>query len=464
MCTDLTKPLASLPDPLPIPVVERPFGVAIRPPGSKSLTNRALLLAAMADGTSTLRGALTDADDAEVMIAALRRLGAAVETDGTTVTVTGVAGRWRIRAGEEVRLDLHNAGTATRFLTAAALLAPEGTSVVIDGDARMRERPIEELVNTLNIMAEDRPCAEYLGREGFPPVRIRPDHAAWVSGMVQSFGRTQSSQFISAVLMLGPFLPYGLTFRFSTPDITSRSYVEMTLSLMSRLGVEVTPPDALGERTIRPSRPTLPAFDLEIEPDASGATYFEAAAAMVPGASVTIEGLDLHPSRPSLQGDTRFVRVLTDMGAAVERLNRSLRITGPASLRAIDADLSDMPDTAMTAAVLACFAEGTTTLRGLRTLRVKETDRLAALQTELAKLGATVEIFKHGDDEGLRISPPSALGPRPSSLAFSTYNDHRMAMALALVGLRTPGVMIQNPACVAKTYPTFWRDLAKLYG
>lgn len=467
MSTDLTKPLASLPDPLPIPVVERSFDLAVRPPGSKSLTNRALLLAALADGTSTLRGALTDADDAEVMIAALRRLGAGVETEGTTIRVTGVAGRWKIPAGHEVRLDLHNAGTATRFLTAAALLAPEGTSVVIDGDARMRQRPIEELVNSLNIMAHDHPCAEYLGREGYPPVRIRPDHASWVSGMVQAFGRTQSSQFISAVLMLGPYLPYGLTFRFSTPDITSRSYVEMTLSLMSRLGVEVTPPNARGERTVRPARPTLPALELDIEPDASGATYFEAAAALVPGSSVTIEGLDLHPSRPSLQGDTRFVRILTDMGATVERLNRSLRITGPTSLRAIDADLSDMPDTAMTAAVLACFAEGTTTLRGLRTLRVKETDRLAALKTELTKLGATVEIFAHGRDEGLRITPPlplpSAPGPRPSPVSLATYNDHRMAMAFALVGLRTPGVVIQNPVCVAKTYPTFWRELAGIY-
>lgn len=485
MPADLTLPLADLPDPLPIPTISagaRPFDAVVRPPGSKSITNRALLLAALADGTSTLRGALTDADDARVMLRAVERLGAGVDSPAGAETgalrITGVKGRWRIPPGQTVRLDLHNAGTATRFLTAAALLAPAGTSVVVDGDARMRERPIEELVRFLNNLTDPHACAAYEGEPGFPPVRITPGHTAWVSGTLQVFGRTQSSQFISAILLLAPFLPHGLNYTFSTPDVTSRSYVEMTRGLLARVGVRLTA-GARGEQIIHPVTPSLPAFDLDVEPDASGATYFEAAGALVPGARVTIPGLDLGP-RGSLQGDTRFVRVLTEMGARVERVGvgktAGLRITGADRLNPIDADLSDMPDTAMTAAVLCCFAgptpdnpSATSTLRGLRTLRVKETDRLAALQTELTRFDARVEIVREGDDEGLRITPP----PSPSSgsratgavstVTFDTYNDHRMAMALALIGLRVPGVRINNPACVAKTYPGYWKDLAALY-
>ena len=198
---------------------------------------------------------------------------------------------------------------------------------------------------------------------------------------------------------------------------------------------------------------------------------------MIPSCRATIDGLDLGP-RGSLQGDTRFVSVLTEFGARVERLAKALRTTGGSSIQPIDASLADMPDTAMTAAALACFASptsanptATSTLRGLRTLRVKETDRLEALRVELSKIGANVEIFQDGDDEGLRITPPqdalhwSAQSSRPvPPVHFDTYNDHRMAMALALVGLRRPNVYIRNPACVAKTYPTYWRDFAKLYG
>lgn len=479
--SDFLLPLDRLPDPLPIPVIERPFDVSVRPPGSKSITNRALLLAALADGTSTLRGALVEADDAQVMIAALRQLGAGIEIDGDTVRVTGVAGRWKIAPGEEVRLDLHNAGTATRFLTAAALLAPAGTSVVIDGDARMRQRPIGELVAAMNVLTDPAPCVEHTGEDGYPPLRVRPDRAAWASGMVQSFGRTQSSQFISALLLIAPLLPHGMEVRFTTDDVTSRSYIDMTIGLLRRVGVAVTARDD-GSIAVRPARVasnqasgTVRAFELEIEPDASGATYFEAAAAVCPGSRVRVEGLDLGP-RGSLQGDTAFVGVLTAMGCRVERGGGGMVVHGPARLLPIDFDLSDMPDTAMTAAVLACFAsptaenpEAVTTLRGLRTLRVKETDRMEALRVELSKMGAGVEIIRDGEDEGLRVRAIRGVSDASSGSAglprveFDTYNDHRMAMALALVGLRVRGVKIRNPACVAKTYPTYWRDLAKIF-
>ena len=517
----LHLPLDKLPDPLPIPVIERPFDVVIRPPGSKSITNRALLLAALADGTSELRGPLIDADDSQVMLRAIQQLGAMVDiqrapnaSSGSSVSVpaldivriTGVNGRWKIPSGETITLNLNNAGTATRFLTAAAILAPaDSGGIIIDGDARMRERPIGELVDALNHLHDPEPVVEYLGRGGYLPIHVHAERIEWRAPSHISFGRTLSSQFISAMLQVGAFLPGGLKVTLPASDVTSQTYVDMTIGLMARLGMRCirnNPEDhALVEQvrdrvslhgsgrdrnpyqtvSIDPQcgqehdQPRLPAFTLDIEPDASGATYFEAAATLFSNAKVTIQGLDLGP-KGSLQGDTHFVAVLTAAGARVERLSKALRVSGPSAIKPIDFDLSDMPDTAMTAAVLACFAsptpenpDATSTLRGLRTLRVKETDRLAALQTELSKLGAKIEIFQDHNDEGLRITPPP---PSPTSslrhsvtppLFFDTYNDHRMAMALALIGLRRPNVFIRNPACVAKTYPTFWQDFARLY-
>lgn len=495
-------PLSDLPDPLPIPPRPRGrFHATIRPPGSKSLTNRALLLAALADGTSTLRGPLTDADDAQVMIRALTQLGARIELQSPdpgssphaaaslapspplpTLHITGVGGRWKLARGDTVTLDLHNAGTATRFLTAAAMLAPPRTAIIIDGDARMRERPIRELVDLLTAMGVR---ADYLGKAGYPPVRIQPPDAAGDLASLQTrqrLGTTASSQFISAVMLVAPLLPLGVELELQQP-VTSFPYIEMSRRLLDI---------ALGRTTAHVEHPSnqlviirvpslerpIPAFTLDIEPDASGATYFEAAAALFDGSSVTIDGLDLGP-RGTLQGDTHFVRVIADMGGKVERigsgLRASLRITGASHLRPIDTSLADMPDTAMTAAVLCCFAaptannpHATSTLRGLRTLRVKETDRLEALRIELTKLGARVEILPDGDDEALRITPPDprALEARTESsppITFDTYNDHRMAMALALIGLRVPGVFINNPGCVAKTYPGYWADLARIY-
>lgn len=467
---------SALPDPLPIPPAAGPISAAIRPPGSKSLTNRALLLASLASGRSTLRGALTDADDARVMIDALRALGAGVDIDGTTIHVTGVGGRWW-PAVSELRLDLHNAGTATRFLAAAALLAPPGTTVTIDGDERMRERPIGELVEALNALSSPGKCATCTGRSGYPPVRIEPLHPPAASDPATvRFGRTRSSQFISALLLIAPFLPGGLSVAFDDA-ITSEPYIDMTIGLLRRLGGVVDDRRPAG---VRIEHGLIAGFELDIEPDASGATYFEAAAAILPGSTITIEGLDLHPSRPSLQGDTGFVRILTGMGARVERSGRGLVVSAPADgrLRPIDADLSDMPDTAMTAAALACFAAptqdnptATTTLRGLRTLRVKETDRIQALRTELGRIGVETAVLSEPDgDEALRITPPAGgligdSGPQaPVDVAFDTYNDHRMAMSLALVGLRVPGVKVRNPGCVGKTYPGFWDDLMRLYG
>ena len=515
----LSLPLDQLPDPLPIPTIEKPFDVTIRPPGSKSITNRALLLAALADGVSELRGPLIDADDAQVMLRAIQQLGAKVEiirsgtenpggtgsssasgaanSDTRTradkppvpphslpldiLRITGVNGRWKIPPGQTITLNLNNAGTATRFLTAAAILAPpDSGGIIIDGDARMRQRPIAELVDALRRLvgrSAGAGCISYESNEGFPPIHITATNPAEMAPSVR-FGQTLSSQFISATLLIAPFLERGLTVQFeSSQRITSESYLDMTMELLRRLGVRA---DDRRPTSIHVEPGPLKAFKLDIEPDATGSTYFWGAAALFPCSRLMVQGLIPTPRQPDLQGDMRFMEVLHSMGAVLQPPIGGVSVVGSPRVQPVDADLSNMPDTAMTAAVLACFASpspdnptATSTLRGLRTLRVKETDRLAALQTELTKLGATVEIIPESlngqSDESLRITPP----PTPSlphsvtsslpPLSFATYHDHRMAMSLALIGLRRANVLIQNPACVAKTYPTFWRDLARLY-
>lgn len=463
------QPLERLPDPLPIPVLQRPFDVAVRPPGSKSLTNRALLMAALAEGESVLHGALTEAEDARVMIAALEKLGARIVVNGEDVTVMGTGGRWRA-PGDGVTLYLENAGTATRFLTAAVILAAPGAGpIIIDGNARMRERPIAELVEMLRGIGVR---AEYVEREGYPPVRILPPSDLDSLASKLTVGETASSQFVSALLMAGVFLPRGLTVRF-TSDLTSRSYVEMTVKLLRELGARVEWDEA--DRSVRvwPSR--LYRFDYAVEPDASGATYFWAAAAISPGSTCLTPGLGSGEVF-SLQGDTSFVDVFDMMGATVIRGAEGARVTGRASvLESIAEDLTLMPDAAMTLAAACCFAPGRNVIGGLKTLRVKETDRLAALETELAKVGVRTSIQKMKSEAGgitrldealCLLTPENGIecGLDAPRVEFETYKDHRMAMSLALIGLRRPNVFIRDPGCVAKTYPTFWRDFAQLYG
>jgi len=456
-------PITDFPPAISIPPITRPFDVTITPPGSKSLTNRALLLASLASGRSTLRRPLLDADDARRMQTAITALGARLTPlAGGDLAVDGVGGAWPI-TGEHT-LDLGNAGTATRFLAAASLLAPPGTSIVIDGNERMRQRPIGELLTALRSLGA---TVEPLGALGCPPLRVRPPHDRSVFADSLTFGTTASSQFISAVLLIAPWLPRGLTVRFAPGSlVTSEPYIAMTIGLMRQLGLSVSGP-ASGPISVSPFTPGtgLAGFDLAIEPDASSASYFLAAAAMCPGSTATVTGLN----EQSLQGDAAFITVMDGMGPMVDSGDSSIGVTGSTRLRACHVDLADMPDTAMTLAAMCMVATGQSTIRGLRTLRVKETDRLAALACELSKLGATVEITRQGHDEGLRISPPATESGDKGDWALDrpvrldTYDDHRMAMALALIGLRRPGVVINNPACVAKTYPTFWADLRRLY-
>jgi 3-phosphoshikimate 1-carboxyvinyltransferase len=448
--------LGELPDPLPIPTCRRGAGAAppsatIRPPGSKSLTNRLLLLAALAEGVSTLHHPLLEADDAERMLAAIDRLGAVVERAGSTLRVRGVGGRWSIPEGG-VSLDLNNAGTATRFLAAAALCAP--APVTIDGNERMRQRPIGELGE---LLAQLGAKVEYPGAPGCPPVRITPPAGGAVAESI-TIATTRSSQFISALLLTAPFLPRGLTVRLEGV-VTSASYVRMTVGLLERLGATVRTSEGL--RVIR-VLPGLPAFEADVEPDASGATYFWAAGALLEGSAVGVMGLGVD----ALQGDSGFPALLARMGAAVTATEGVVTVRGPARLSPVFADMSDMPDATMTLAVCAAFAGGTSILRGVRTLRDKECDRIAALESELGKIGVSVRSDVNGDPDVITITPPEggvdcSAGAPP--VEFETFDDHRMAMSLALVGLRRPGVLIRDPGCVAKTYPGFFTDLASLY-
>jgi 3-phosphoshikimate 1-carboxyvinyltransferase len=445
----------TLPDPYPIEPL-RAFRASLTPPGSKSLTNRALLLAALADGESFIRNPLA-ADDTQRMLEALSRLGVVVEPvaeseDGRAYRIHGGAGM--LPDGGE--LFLGNAGTATRFLTAAACFA--GAPVIIDGDERMRLRPIGELVDQLRQLGAK---IHYLGATGCPPLRIEPSGVPLRGGTL-TIPTTLSSQFISALLMIGPLCDSGLTLHLAGP-ITSASYIAMTVRLMRRFGVEVEASEDGREFRVTPG--VYRAGEYLVEPDASSATYFLAAAAVTPGSSCTIEGL----GNASAQGDVAFADALAQMGAGLAFGDDFITVTGsPEPLRPIDIDMSLMPDAALTLATVACCADGTSVLRGLRTLRVKETDRLAALETELTKVGAKVAIETDDGDELLRVDAAEVCrgmqrgDESTTPVLIHTYNDHRLAMSFAVLGLRRPGIRIADPGCVEKTYPAFWSHLESL--
>jgi 3-phosphoshikimate 1-carboxyvinyltransferase len=498
---DYTRPLEELPDPLPIEPLDlgRPFDVTITPPGSKSITCRAYVLAALADprsGESRLIRPLR-ADDTDRLLEALCTLGAEAKwvpgapgSDGSEdVIIRGVGGRFP-RGG---RVYLGDGGTPTRFMIACACLAAE--PVVVDASPRMRERPIAEGIEMLRQLGAR---IEYVEEEGRLPVRVVPNTA--FRGGELEIGRTQSSQFISALMLMAPWIDRGLTIRFND-EPTSRAYVTLTQMVLRHWGYEVQ----RGGNQIVMNRRGVHAREFLIEADASSAAFWFAAAATVPRSRVTIEHLDADSIQPDMEVHGILVRdgglddsvgthghVLWNRGAL-----RPLRISGEAC-----------PDGVIALAAAAATARGRSTLSGLRTLRVKETDRIAALARELRKVGCAVasgedwiEItppregppqgppevpsdaphspHAHGQDAratggrsgsldaggaGIRPDPEGRGSIKP--LIIETYNDHRMAMAFAVLGLAAPGgrrLAIRNPACVRKSYPTFWKDFAKLY-
>lgn len=404
----------------------------IRPPGSKSITNRALPLAALASGRSVLTGVL-NSDDTQFMIESLRRLGIQIETDWDhdRVTVDGCGGQFPEAAAQ---LFIGNSGTTIRFLT--AILGFHGGTFRLEGIDRMHERPIGALVDAL-VQLNANVKAESAG--DCPPVSIESDRLG--GGTLKVRGNV-SSQYLSGLLMAAPLSSGDITIEIDGPLI-SKPYVTMTIEVMKSFGVTVQSNESLSHFRIAGDQ-AYTANDYAIEPDASAASYFWAAAAIC-GGTATVQGL----GRDSLQGDVGFVDCLQQMGCEVTWGADGITVAGPAQV-GIDIDMSNVSDTVQTLAAVALFVDGSTTVRNVAHNRVKETDRIGNLAIELRKFGAKVD--EHAD--GLTIHP-HPLGPA----VIETYDDHRMAMSLALVGLKQSGVEILDPGCVAKTYPNYFQDL-----
>lgn len=421
----------SLPETLEIQPLTGPLEApSVRVPGSKSISNRALLLAALAEGSSELRGTL-DSDDTRVMIAALRALGARIElaADGG-MQITGVAGKPRV---PESVIDVRASGTAARFLTAALALVSGPTR--LDGIPRMRQRPIQDLVDAMNALGASM-TTESPG--GCPPVASRGGGFAGGEATVDA---SRSSQYVSAVLQVAPYAQRDVRLRLKDGVLVSKPYVDVTLAVMREFGAEVGIVDAatLQVSTAKPYRGRV----YTIEPDASTAAYFFGAAALT-GGHVRVLDLPGH----SAQADMGVLGVLERMGATVERKPNAVEVRGPAAgLVGVDVDMNSMPDAVLALAVTAAFAKSETVIRNVANLRIKESDRLAALETELRKLGAEAET---GPD-WLRIRPGKLRAAK-----IATYDDHRMAMAFALAGLKVPGVVIEDPACVSKSWPEYF--------
>ena len=405
-------------------------------PGSKSVSNRALLLAALAKGTTRLTN-LLDSDDVKHMLNALKALGVnyTLSADRTVCEVTGNAGP--LQATQPLELFLGNAGTAMRPLAAALCLGEQ--SVVLTGEPRMKERPIGHLVDALR---QGGASIDYLEQTDYPPLRLK---GGFTGGNVSVDGSV-SSQFLTALLMTAPLAQQDTTISIKG-DLVCKPYIDITLHLMRRFGVEVDNQN-YQRFVIKGQQQYHSPGDYLVEGDASSASYFLAAAA-IKGGTVRVTGI----GRNSVQGDIRFADVLEKMGAVIEWGDDYIACTRGA-LNGIDMDMNHIPDAAMTIATTALFAQGTTLMRNIYNWRVKETDRLAAMTTELRKVGAEVE---EGHDF-IRVTPPAQL----QHADIGTYNDHRMAMCFSLVALSDTPVTILDPGCTAKTFPDYFQQLAKI--
>jgi 3-phosphoshikimate 1-carboxyvinyltransferase len=417
-----------------------PPDACIQLPGSKSITNRALLLAALCDQQVTIINAL-HSEDTQVMQESLRRLGFVVEQkDPETLTVLGAGGKV---PASQADLWIANAGTAARFLTAMVALG-EGT-YRLDGTERMRQRPIQPLLDALNALGAD--AVSELGT-GCPPVIVR---ARGLTGGSVSVRGDISSQFLSALMMVAPCARQPVTIQIEG-ELVSAPFVQMTLRMMRQFGT-----DAQWEK--ERTRIVVPApqryhltgdATYTVEPDATAASYFFAAAAITSG-RVCVRGLH----KDCLQGDIRFVEILQQMGCSVRWLPDATEVAAAHTLHGVDVNMSDISDTFITLAVIAPFADSPTRIRGVEHARYQESNRVSAVATELRRLGIDVE--EHID--GLTIYPGN---PQPGTV--QTYNDHRIAMAFSIIGLRVPGIVIAEPGCVQKTFPAFFEKLQELRG
>src|SRR5215470_11449919 len=412
-------------------------GGVVRLPGSKSISNRTLLLAALAEGASDVHNLLSS-DDVDRMLEALQLLGVAFEHKGPQrLSVTGCGGHLPVKSGS---MFLGNAGTAFRPLT--AVLALNEGHYKLSGTPRMHERPIGDLVDALRALGAD---IRYLGAEGFPPLEILPG-AIEVGARVAVRGDV-SSQFLTALLLALPIAGKAVSIDVEG-ELISKPYVEITLKLMALFGVKVQR-DGWKSFALPPGQRYRSPGLVRVEGDASSASYFLAAGA-IGGGPVRVEGV----GRGSIQGDIDFASTLQRMGADVTWSDDAIEVQASRKLDAIDADFNAMPDAAMTAAVVALFARGTSTLRNIGSWRVKETDRIAAMATELRKLGAVV---REGSD-WLSVAPPVRFVPA----TIDTYDDHRMAMCFSLAALGGVPVRINDPGCVRKTFPDYFSEFQRL--
>ncbi len=431
---------ASSDNPVALPIEPRgPLDVTVKVPGSKSLTNRALVCAALANGESHLFGGL-ESEDTEVMRGSLVAMGVHVDSEHDPWLVGGRGGELM---SPPAPLFTANSGTSARFLTAAACLA-EGP-VVVDGGPRMRQRPIQDLVDALTALGAD---ARIQGQDGCPPVELR---GGGLRGGEVEIDASRSSQYVSAVMLAAPYAADDVVLRFVDDVIVSRPYVDLTLDVMKAFGARAAWLDEPGREGIRVRAGSgYQARRYRIEPDASAATYPFCAAAIA-GGRVRIDNI---PDR-SHQSDFEILALLERMGCRVIRDGSSVTVEGPENgLKSLgEVDMNHMSDAALTYAVLCLFADGPTTITNVAHIRIKETDRLAALETELRRLGARAE----ATESALHIRPGPLHGAE-----IETYDDHRMAMAFSLAGLRVPGVVIKDPDCVGKTWPGYFEVLKHL--
>lgn len=447
--------MPTLPPSLRITPINHALNATVRVPGSKSLTNRALLIASLANGTTHLTNALFS-DDSHHFAKALQTLGFDVQLDeqNFSMTVTGLGGKIPAKNAE---LFIGNAGTAARFLSAFLTLG--NGEYILDGEPRMRERPIGDLVEALTQLGA-KIQSQVTGHLALgtdyskisPPIKII---ANGLTGGKTKIAGDISSQFLSALLMVAPYAQTPIEIELTT-ELNSKPYVDMTITIMKDFGVEVQR-NGYQSFTIPISNYQLPITNLStslkagypIESDASAASYFFAAPAIC-GGTVRVENI----SRKSVQGDVNFLDVLTQMGCVVEEGDNSIIVHRPSSIVGIDVDMRDIPDTAQTLAAIAPFADSPTRIRGIASARVKETDRVHATCVELDRLGVRVEEA----EDGMTIHPVEKM----RATSIQTYNDHRMAMAFSLIGLRFDGVTIENPSCVSKTFPNFFDVLDTL--
>ncbi len=407
-------------------------------PGSKSLSNRALLLAALAEGETELTN-LLDSEDIEHMLNALTKLGInyRLSEDKTQCVVQGNGGAFNV--AEPLKLFLGNAGTAMRPLCAA--LAASNVDTVLTGEPRMEERPIGDLVDALREADAE---VTYLKNEGFPPLQIK---GKTLNGGEMSVDGSVSSQFLTALLMAAPLFSGDVTIRIKG-ELVSKPYIDITLDTMAKFGVTVEN-DNYQTFTVSGDAKYIAPGKFMVEGDASSASYFLAAGA-IKGGTVRVTGI----GQNSIQGDIRFADVLEAMGATVVWHDEYIEVTG-APLKGVNMDMNHIPDAAMTIATTALFAEGPTTMTNIYNWRVKETDRLAAMATELQKLGAKVE---EGHDY-IKVWPTDSL----KLAEIDTYNDHRIAMCFSLVALSDTPVTINDPGCTRKTFPDYFTRFKTLY-